>query len=263
MKEQLVVTNLSWKPLKSTPPVLKDISESFQKGGFYGVLGPNGSGKTSLIRHILKLLPIKRGQIVLGEKGLEEYARIELAKELAFVPQNTNIDINFTVFDIVAMGRTPYQNRFSDLSKKDIELVEQALQETNCTHLKNSLFHTLSGGEAQRVLVARAIAQDTPWMILDEPISHLDIRHQIELMELLKRFNEQYGKTVIAILHDLNLTSRYCKDVLLMKEGKVFAMGQTEKVLTEENLKEVYGMQFMLMESEGIKYFLPKKVETQ
>ena len=167
--------------------------------------------------------------------------------------------MSFTVYDIVAMGRNPYMKRFQDLSQKDRDLINHAMEVTNCAYLKDKAFSYLSGGEAQRVLVARAIAQDTKYLILDEPISHLDIRYQVELMETLKKLNEEENKTIIAILHDLNLSSAYCKEIFLMKDGKVYVEGSVKDVLTEENLKAVYDINFEIhkMKSKNSMFFIP------
>lgn len=256
---QIEVKNLTFQPGKHSREILKQINQHFVEGEFYGILGPNGSGKTTFIRHILGLLAVQQGRVTIGEKPLKQWSKVELATQLSFVPQNTYMDAAFTVYDIVAMGRTPYRTHFSSLTKEDDERIEEALEITNCTHLEDKLFYHLSGGEAQRVLIARAIAQDTPWMILDEPISHLDIKHQVELMETLKRLNERKNKTIIAILHDLNLTSAYCKQVVLMKNGTVFASGATTRVLTKENLKQVYDLEFIVKQdgSNGVPYFIP------
>lgn len=244
MESKLRIQNLTWQPNAKQSPVLENLSSQFCEGGFYGILGPNGSGKTSLLRHILRFLQGNEGEITLKEKKLSGYTHRELATNLAFVPQNTFLDAEFTVEDIVAMGRMPYQKRFSSLSKKDKEIIEHAMEITNCIQYKKKNFTYLSGGEAQRVLVARAIAQDTPWILLDEPISHLDIKHQVEVMETLKELNEKENKTIIAILHDLNLTVAYCKEVILMKNGQIYAAGSVERILTSETLRQVYEMNF-------------------
>lgn len=244
MEAKLKIQNLTWQPNSKQAPVLENLSSQFREGGFYGILGPNGSGKTSLLRHILRFIQGEEGLITLKEKKLSEYRHKELATNLAFVPQNTFIDAEFIVEDIVAMGRTPYQKRFSALSKEDKNIIEHAMEVTNCVQYKKKSFTYLSGGEAQRVLVARAIAQDTPWILLDEPISHLDIKHQVELMETLRELNEKENKTIIAILHDVNLSASYCKDVVLMKNGQIFAAGSVDDILTSENLRQVYEINF-------------------
>ncbi|APF21581.1 ABC transporter ATP-binding protein [Clostridium butyricum] len=255
----LNIEKLCWQAEDKEKYILNNISGRFKEGGFYGILGPNGSGKTSLVRHILRFIDVKHGLICLDNKDIKDYSRKELACSISFVPQNVNIDVSFTVYDIVAMGRNPYMKRFQDLSQKDWDLINHAMEVTNCAYLKDKAFSYLSGGEAQRVLVARAIAQDTKYLILDEPISHLDIRYQVELMETLKKLNEKDNKTIIAILHDLNLSSAYCKEIFLMKDGKVYAEGSVKDVLTEENLKAVYDINFEIhkMKSKNSMFFIP------
>lgn len=255
----LNIEKLCWQAEDKEKYILNNISGRFKEGGFYGILGPNGSGKTSLVRHILRFIDVKHGLICLDNKDIKDYSRKELACSISFVPQNINIDVSFTVYDIVAMGRNPYMKRFQDLSQKDRDLINHAMEVTNCAYLKDKAFSYLSGGEAQRVLVARAIAQDTKYLILDEPISHLDIRYQVELMETLKKLNEEENKTIIAILHDLNLSSAYCKEIFLMKDGKVYVEGSVKDVLTEENLKAVYGINFEIhkMKSKNSMFFIP------
>lgn len=255
----LNIEKLCWQAEDKEKYILNNISGRFKEGGFYGILGPNGSGKTSLVRHILRFIDVKHGLICLDNKDIKDYSRKELACSISFVPQNVNIDVSFTVYDIVAMGRNPYMKRFQDLSQKDRDLINHAMEVTNCAYLKDKAFSYLSGGEAQRVLVARAIAQDTKYLILDEPISHLDIRYQVELMETLKKLNEEENKTVIAILHDLNLSSAYCKEIFLMKDGKVYVEGSVKNVLTEENLKAVYDINFEIhkMKSKNSMFFIP------
>ncbi|WP_455790374.1 ABC transporter ATP-binding protein [Clostridium butyricum] len=255
----LNIEKLCWQAEDKEKYILNNISGRFKEGGFYGILGPNGSGKTSLVRHILRFIDVKHGLICLDNKDIKDYSRKELACSISFVPQNINIDVSFTVYDIVAMGRNPYMKRFQDLSQKDRDLINHAMEVTNCAYLKDKAFSYLSGGEAQRVLVARAIAQDTKYLILDEPISHLDIRYQVELMETLKKLNEEENKTIIAILHDLNLSSAYCKEIFLMKDGKVYVEGSVKDVLTGENLKAVYGINFEIhkMKSKNSMFFIP------
>lgn len=259
-QKELTVQNLSWQPGKKQQPVLKGITRTFKAGQFYGILGPNGSGKTSLIRHLLRMLSVEKEVISLEEQELNAYSRKELAKKISFVPQNTNIDANFSVYDIVAMGRTPYLKKFTPLSKHDQELIKEALTITDCARFQEKSFSHLSGGEKQRVLIARAIAQDTPWIILDEPISSLDIKHQIGVMETLKRRQEESGCTVIAILHDLNLAASYCNEIVLMRQGELFAAGEASDVLTKENLQAVYEIEFEILwdEQNHRPYFVPK-----
>ena len=257
--EFLKIDDLCWKPEKNSKYILKNITNVFAEGGFYGILGPNGSGKTSLIKHMLRFLDAKDGNIYLDNKNIKDYPRKKIATKISFVPQNVNIEVDFNVYDIIAMGRTPYQKRFQDLSAEDIEIIDYAMEITNCKSLKNKSFSYLSGGEAQRVLVARAIAQDTKYILLDEPISHLDIRYQIDVMETLKRLNKEKNKTIIAILHDLNIAAAYCNEVVLMKDGTILNKGAVDKVLTKENLKKVYDIEFEVYNRNNTKqlFFMP------
>ena len=258
-KSNLTIKELGWQPQINQSPILNDVTTNFKVGGFYGIMGPNGSGKTSFIRHILRFLEAKEGAIYLNQEKLEHYPRKRLATHISFVPQNVNMEVDFTAYEVIAMGRMPYQSRFKDYSKVDNEKIEHAIAITKCEALRDKAFSYLSGGEAQRVLVARAIAQDTPYLVLDEPISHLDIRYQVELMETLKYLNEKEGKTIIAILHDLNLSAAYCKEIVLMKEGTIFAQGEVDEVLTKPNLQAVYGMGFEIYEADHRKqrFYIP------
>ncbi len=257
--QHLATKELGWKPQTHQEAILKDITTSFREGGFYGIMGPNGSGKTSFIRHILRFLEAKQGNIYLNQENLKQYPRKKLATKISFVPQNVNMEVDFTAYEVIAMGRMPYQSRFKDYSREDHEKIEHAIAITKCERLKEKSFSHLSGGEAQRVLVARAIAQDTPYLVLDEPISHLDIRYQVELMETLKYLNEKEGKTIIAILHDLNLSAAYCKEIVLMKDGTIFTQGLVEEVLTKPHLQAVYGMAFEIYEADHRKqrFYIP------
>nr|WP_295680951.1 ABC transporter ATP-binding protein [uncultured Lachnoclostridium sp.] len=259
-KQQTIQVNeLSWQPQKEEEAILKEICATFLQGGFYGILGPNGSGKTSFIRHILRLLPSDSGSIFLENKELTSYKRKDIAKKMSLVPQNTNIETRFTAYEIVMMGRTPYQKRFQAVSNKDRDIVSEAMKMTNCYNLREAIFSRLSGGEKQRVIIARAIAQQTPWLFLDEPIAHLDVRYQMELMKYLKKLNDSKNTSIITVLHDINLASRYCKQIVLMKNGRIVAAGTTKEVLTIENLNQVFEIPFCAIENEtfGGSYFVP------
>jgi iron complex transport system ATP-binding protein len=149
------------------------------------------------------------------------------------------------------MGREPYRKNFGSLTAIDKEKIDEAMEYTNCTHLKDRNIQLLSGGERQRVMIARTIVQDTPWIILDEPVSNLDIKHQYDLMLLLQRLRDEKSKTIVAILHDLNLAYSFCNKIILMKDGEIFAQGETQEILTVSNLKEVYEMDFEFIDKSG------------
>lgn len=250
---QIQVKKLTWQ-LGKEKKILDNICMTFLAGGFYGILGPNGSGKTSLVRHLLRLLEAKQGEVSLNQQNLAQIKRKEIARNIALVPQNTNIETNFTAYDVVMMGRAPYQKRFEEMSQQDMQIVKEAMDLMNCYHLRDQIYSSLSGGEAQRVIAARAIAQQTPWLILDEPIAHLDIRYQVELMEHLRQLNEERKVSILAVLHDINLSAAYCKEIVLMKDAKIIAYGKVEDVLTVKNLEKAYGMEFITCKPEGYEH---------
>ncbi len=249
---------LKWYPDKNKKAVLNGITLEFAEGGFYGIIGSNGSGKTSFLRHLLRFLKVRSGRILLGEQELTEYKRKELARQMAFVPQNVQMDVDFSVYEVVQMGRNPYLGKFASFRKEDRKMVEEALRLTSCLELQDRKFAQLSGGEAQRVLIARAVAQDTKWILLDEPVSGLDVRYQMEMMQMLEWLNREKGKSVIVVLHDLNLAVRFCSHLVMMKAGKVVAAGKTETVMDLELLQEVYGIAFRCVWDEEQRYFFPK-----
>lgn len=260
VKEQgILVESLSWYPKKDKKPILDKLNCLFEKGNIYGIIGPNGSGKTSFMKNILRFIEAEEGSIVLDEINLMDYKRKDLAKKIALVPQNTMLESSFLVNDIVMMGRIPHQKRFADASQIDREKVQNAMLLTDCYEFRDKSITTLSGGEAQRVVTARAIAQDTQWLVLDEPTSNLDVKHQIELMESLVQLNVKKGKTIIAVLHDINIAAQYCNRIIMMKNGRIHSNGKTQEVLTRENLIDVYDVDFDILENPrtGKKYYVP------
>lgn len=246
-KADIQVQELVYSPPKTGRPILDHVKLKFHPGRIYGIIGPNGSGKTTLLRQILHFLSPESGRVFIGERDVSSFGKKELSKEISLVPQSVIKDVEFPVYQVVMMGRNPYQPRFGTTSEKDRELVREAMEFTNTGHLKERVFSSLSGGEAQRVTVARAIAQDTEWMLLDEPVSSLDIFHQKELMDTLAELNKSRGTSVIAVLHDLNLASAYCTDMIMMQGGQVKYSGKTEQVMTKENLEALYGLPFVTM----------------
>lgn len=218
--------------------ILKNINISFERNKFYSILGPNGSGKTTLLKNILKALPTTDKTIYIDAFDINNYKNKDLAKKMSSVPQNTNLEFDFTSFDVVLMGRSPHLKRFERETNKDYEIVREAMEITNTWHLKDKYINQLSGGERQKIIIARALAQESSIILLDEPISNLDIQNQIEIMDTLKFLNRDV--TIISVLHDLNLAAQYSDYILLLKNGEIFFKGTPEKVLNVNNLKYVY-----------------------
>lgn len=222
--------------------IFNDLSVSFPQGGFCSILGPNGSGKTTLLKCIVGLLQPSGGTIMLEGKPMSEYKMMDMAKKIAYVPQYQDIVFNISVFDYVMLGRNPYQTPWEMQRAEDKDIVEAMLQKCNVWHYRDTLIQSLSGGERQRVMIARAMAQQTDIMLLDEPLSNIDVTHKFEIMDILQELNEERNVTVLIILHDLPIAKAYSKQVLLLKEGKMLHFGDKNAVLTEENIRSCFDL---------------------
>ncbi len=226
--------------------ILKKLNVMIGHRTFLSIIGPNGSGKTTLLKNIARNLTPDQGSIFIDQKELKAYSTSDLAKDMAVVHQNPDAGVDFTVYDVVMMGRHPYIPRFKRETAQDMEIVEQALKATSVFHLQERFVDEISGGEKQRVMIAKALAQEPQVLLLDEPTSFLDIHHQIEILDLLKKLNQEKQITVIAVIHDLNLAARYSDEVMLMHEGKILALGTTEKVMTTTQLQRAYDMNMII-----------------
>lgn len=220
--------------------VLKGLSFKIEKGNFISIIGPNGSGKSTLLKTLNQLYSPSAGSILIGGTNINRLKKKELARKVALVPQDTIIDYDFTVEDIVLMGRHPYKGRFQKENEKDYKIVNEVLKMTNTFHLKDRIITEISGGERQRVIIAKALAQKPSIILLDEPTSHLDINHQIEILNLLKRLNEEMGTTIVIVIHDVNLASRYSDEIIMLNEGEILEIGRPERVITKKNIEYVY-----------------------
>lgn len=219
--------------------ILNDINASIAEGRIIAVMGPNGCGKTTLLRCIGALLQPSFGQVLIDGIPVQNYSARALAQKVAFVRQQAQTDFDFSAFETVLMGRNPYQKRLQNESQADWDIVEQCMRKTNTWHLRFSTPHQMSGGELQRVMIARALAQQTPVLLMDEPVSNLDIAHQLEIMRLLR--NDR-GKTILIVIHDLNLALQFCDDLMLFHSGKLLYQGPITGGLTPENIHTVYGV---------------------
>lgn len=222
--------------------VLKDISFKIDVGDFVGILGPNGCGKTTLLNNINQWLRPQKGTVYLGDINIKKLTPKDLAKHVATVPQDTSIDINFTVEQVVLMGRNPYLLNFEREKGPDFRIAQEAMEYMDIWHLRDKPVNELSGGEKQRVLIARALTQEPELLLLDEPTSHLDINYQWEILSLLKKLCLNKKITIIAVMHDINLASMFCDKVILLKDHRVFKMGPLLDVMNEKNIKDVFNM---------------------
>ena len=220
--------------------VLKNVSFEVKRGEFVGILGPNGSGKTTLLNVIDGILTPQDGEIWIDGTSCKKLKRENLAKIIAVVPQESLMIFPFTVQEIVLMGRAPHLGKWRFEGETDFRIAHQAMEMTDTLSLMNRSMNALSAGERQRVLIARALAQQPQIMLLDEPTAFLDIKHQIDFFDLIKALNENQTLTVIGVTHDINLASLYCDRIILLRDGHIHCMGSPEEVIAESHIREVY-----------------------
>jgi iron complex transport system ATP-binding protein len=228
-------------------PVLRDVDLRVRPGQILGVIGPNGAGKSTLIRILSRLLHPDEGRVCLGGRDLTRWGQTQLARHLAVVPQAAKLPETFTAWEVVLMGRTPYQGPLGNETATDMAIAQQAMEATHIWHLASRLIGQLSGGERQRVVVARALAQEPQVLLLDEPTLHLDINHQLEILSLVRHLVDEQGLAVLAIFHDLNLAAQFCHELVLLCQGQVFARGRPEEVITATNIATVYGAEVTIL----------------
>ncbi len=220
--------------------IIKDISFKVEEGEFLCIIGPNGSGKSTLLKSLTKLLKPSKGSILFEGKDIYSFTTIEFSRRAAFVPPDISVSFSFRVEEIVSMGRNPYMNRFASLNDSDKKSIHEAMELTGIVSLKDRFIDELSTGETQRVIIAQAIAQETDVIFLDEPTSHLDIGHQTEIFDLLKKLQKEKGRTIILVSHDLNMASEYSDNLILMANGMLHSIGLPMDVLNYKAIEEVY-----------------------
>ncbi|MBI5701463.1 ABC transporter ATP-binding protein [Candidatus Saganbacteria bacterium] len=239
--------------------VIQGVSFTVKTGEFVGIVGANGSGKTTLLKAITGILPITAGEVKVTAKEMLLFSRKEMATLVAFVPQLMEPIQGFSVLEMVLLGRTPYLGRFEFESEEDYNVAKWAIDELEIGDLSQKDVTQLSGGEFQRVAIARALAQEPKIMLLDEPISHLDLRYQIKILKLLRKIRQQ--RTVIATFHDLNMASRFCNRLILLKKGELIAAGLPDEVVTAENIWKAYRVRAQVKKNPRTKHaslvFLP------
>ena len=238
MAVKLIVKDVSvyYESIKA----LDGINISFEDGCITTLVGPNGAGKTTLLKCLNGILKPTMGTVFIDGYEVQKLKPIELAKKFGYVPQFSSSYLSFTVKEIVTMGRRPYINW--SLSEYDKKVINDSLKIVGIEHLANRFFNELSGGEKQKVIIARALAQEPKVLLLDEPTSNLDLKHQLEILKLIGRLAKERNLTVIMAMHDLNMAYRFSDKIVMIKNGSIFAVGKPKEVLTPENIEAVYGV---------------------
>jgi iron complex transport system ATP-binding protein len=230
------------------PPVIDGLDLGVRRGELVGIIGPNGSGKTTLLRLLSGALQPAAGSIALFGTGAAELSRRQRARQVAVVPQEARVVFDFTVREVVLMGRAPHLGLLGIEGEHDLEAAEEALAAAGAAALADARLGELSGGEKQRVFLARALAQEAPLMLLDEPTAFLDLRHRLAVYRLVERLRGGRGLTVLVVSHDLNLAARFCPRLVMLHHGRLWADGPPDRVLTEENLRAVYEADVRVLE---------------
>src|SRR5208283_2916633 len=225
---------------------LQKVTANIAAGEFVGLIGPNGSGKTTLLRVISGVLPVRQGEVWLGGRKLREIGRRDVAKRVAHLLQDRALGLAFSVREVVLMGRSPHLPRFGRETERDLAIVERAIELANVSHIADRPITEISGGERQRAFIAMCLAQEPQVLLLDEPTSHLDIGHQLSILNLIRNLNRQTRMTVVAVFHDLNLAAEYCDRLVLLDRGRVVAAAAPVEVLTTEMMRNVFGAEVVI-----------------
>ncbi len=243
MRALLWADNVSFRYAANAPLVVDGVTVRLSVGAFAGILGPNGSGKTTLLRLLSGTRRPTAGRVLLGDTPLDRLSRRDAARQIAVVPQETELAFEYRAIEMVLMGRHPHLGVFAVEGPEDVRIANDALDATGTSHLADRMFHELSGGEKQRIVIAAALAQSAKLLLLDEPTASLDLGYQLEIASLLKRLNQDHGVTMAISTHDLNLAASICNELILMRDGRVIASGPTNEVLTPENVVRLYDVE--------------------
>lgn len=259
-KEQHIIEIKNLKFAYKNKKILNGIELKIKRNKLTGILGPNGCGKTTLLKNILGYLKPDSGNIILNQKDTNKYTQKDRARLISFVPQKSQLFTNMNIFDFVIMGRLPHlKNKWNGYSNEDKEITYTYLEELELIKFKDRSAITLSGGEFQRVLLARALTQKPEIILLDEPTSALDLNYALEFMNKIKIAVKNENLTAVIVLHDLNLASMFCDEIIMLKDGKVFAQGTPKQVITKNNLKEIYQLKSdIIFLEDDTPYVIPK-----
>lgn len=238
--------------------LFNNFSLTIPSGQFISLVGPNGAGKTTLLKFMIKELPVKNSTIFISDSDISRLKQRDLAHKLAFVPQHKSLSYAFTVSESVALGRYSRMGRFQSLTGNDRKSIQEAMEITGVMQFSHALVTELSGGEAQRVSLARALCQEAPILILDEPVNHLDLRHQRDIMHLLRYLADTKNMTIVCVLHALDLVQTFSDLVVLIDQGEIMAQGTPEEVLTAEQIKAIYDMETIQVLTERGTVLIPE-----
>lgn len=236
--------------------ILSSVSADIKTGGITTILGPNGCGKSTLFNLMTKNLHPDKGAIYLDNKNIDDIKLKDFARRVAIVHQYNSAPEDITVENLVSYGRTPYLRLYKGRSDEDDEITEWAMKTTNVLKFKDKAVSLLSGGEMQRVWIAMALAQKTDILFLDEPTTYLDVRYQIEILELVRNLNRSLGITIVMVLHDINQAVCYSDEIIGLREGRIFVQGRTNDVVNSENLYRIFGINLKIIDESGRKYVL-------
>ncbi|MGG5253613.1 ABC transporter ATP-binding protein [Neobacillus sp. SM06] len=220
--------------------IVEELNLTINKGEITTIIGANGCGKSTILKTMARVHSAKSGAIYLDGKTIHQIPTKEIAKKMAVLPQSPEAPSGLTVYELISFGRSPYQKGFGRLSEKDRKVIQWALEVTNLTAFANHPVDALSGGQRQRAWIAMAVAQETDLLLLDEPTTYLDMAHQLEILQLLEKLNRQQGRTIVMVIHDLNLAARFSHYMVALREGKVVKEGSAEEVMTHQVLEEVF-----------------------
>ncbi|WP_257348685.1 ABC transporter ATP-binding protein [Pseudalkalibacillus decolorationis] len=229
--------------------VVEDVSINIAKGKITSFIGPNGAGKSTLLSMVSRLIPGEQGHVLLDGKKITKYKNNELAKTISILKQSNNVNIRITIRELISFGRFPYSQ--GRLTSKDWKYVEEAIQYMELEELQHKFIDELSGGQLQRAYIAMVIAQDTDYILLDEPLNNLDMKHSVQIMKSLRKMVDELGKTVVIVIHDINFASCYSDYIVALKNGEVIKEGDTNEIISNDVLKEVYDMDFKIQNIDG------------
>lgn len=241
-----------------------NVTVDIKKNRITSLIGPNGAGKSTLLAMMSRLAPVDAGDVIIEGRSVKQWDSNELAREVAILKQSNFLNLRLSVRDLVSFGRFPYSQ--GRLTKDDIEHVDRAIEYMNLGDLQHKFLDELSGGERQRAFIAMVVAQDTQYVLLDEPLNNLDMKHSVQIMKVLRQLVDDLGKTVVLVLHDINFASSYSDDIVAMRQGRVVACGPVDEIIRQDVLHDVYEMEFNIHEFDRCKvclYFLPQLTTSQ